>query len=558
MEEQVNRVKGDARPPSFVSSLTLTPDSDPTPTDSMNHFPPVFFAIAFAALVVALTALARRLPVPSPILQLGAGLLVGLLPGVKMPQLDPDLVFFVFLPPILWAAAFFTSLREFKANIRPIGLLAVGLVLVTTAAVAIAARAFMPGLPWAVAIALGAIVSPPDAVAAAAIVSRLHVPRRVITILEGESLVNDASALVLYRAAIAAAVTGQFSWGTTAVRFFIDAGVGALVGLLVSWLIIRAMKWTRDAMAETLLTIAGPYVAWVAAEQLHVSAVLACVAGGLYLRQHLSTAVGPMSRLQTRSVWDLLVFLLNAMIFILLGAQFPELLSRVPAGELGSVVRTGIIIGVVAIVVRLVWVPLVSVAPRILNGPRHHDLPALPWKGISLVAWTSMRGIVSLASALALPLVLANGNPFPYRTEIIVITMIVIVLTLVAQGLTLAPLIRTFAFAPEVTHAVEERTARLEAARRGAEALEDVSREPWVDARDVEWLRAELRDRMRLREHPGGSPEGRRRLRSVMIRAERRMLVRLRNEGAISDEVLRELELELDLDAVRAGLGDAR
>jgi Na+/H+ antiporter len=523
----------------------------------MSHFPPVVYAIAFAALVVALTALARRLPVPTPILQVAAGLLIGLVPGVEMPQLDPDVIFFVFLPPILWAAAFFTSLREFKANIRPIGLLAVGLVLVTTAAVAVAARAFMPDLPWAVAIALGAVVSPPDAVAAAAIVSRLPVPRQVITILEGESLVNDASALVVYRAAIAAAVTGQFSWGATVVRFFIDAGVGAMVGLLVGWLIIRAMRWTKDALAETLLTIAGPYVAWVVAEQLHVSAVLACVVGGLHLRQHLSTAVGPSSRLQTRIVWDLIVFLLNAMIFLLLGVQFSALISAVPPGELGSVIRTGVVVGVVAIVVRLLWVPIVQVLPRLLRSRRRDEEP-LRWKGISLVAWTSMRGIVSLASALALPLVLATGAPFPHRTELIVITMVVIIMTLVVQGLTLAPIIRAFDFAPDVEHIEEERIARLEAARRGAEALEDASREDWVDARDVEWLRAELRDRVRLREHPGGNPDGRRRLRARMIRAERRMLVRLRNEGAISDEVLRELELELDLEAVRAGLGDAR
>ncbi|HVD05023.1 MAG TPA: cation:proton antiporter, partial [Gemmatimonadaceae bacterium] len=210
----------------------------------MPGFSPIVLAIAFAALVVTLTALARRLPVPTPILQVVAGLLIGLVPRVTIPDLEPDIVFFVFLPPILWAAAFFTPFREFKANIRPIGLLAVGLVLATSVAVAVVARALLPGLSWPVAIALGAIVSPPDAVAAAAIVSRLPVPRRVIVILEGESLVNDASALVLYRTAVAAAVTGAFSWGESVVRFFIDAGVGALVGLLVGWLIVRASQWT--------------------------------------------------------------------------------------------------------------------------------------------------------------------------------------------------------------------------------------------------------------------------------------------------------------------------
>ncbi len=518
---------------------------------------PVTLAIAFAALVVALTALARRLPIPSPILQVGAGLLVATIPGVAMPELDPEVVFFVFLPPILWAAAYFTSLREFKANSREISYLAIGLVLATTAAVACVARVLLPDLPWAVAVALGAIVSPPDAVAAAAIVSRLPVPRRVIVILEGESLVNDASALVLYRTAVAAAVTGVFSWGESIVRFFIDAGVGALIGVLVGWLIIRAARWTKDAIAETLLTLAGPYVAWIAAESLHVSAVLACVAGGLYVRQHLSLAVGPISRLQNQTVWDLLVFLLNAMIFLLLGVEFTTLIEVVPHGQLGSVLLTGVIVSAVVIVVRLVWVPLSQFLEILLTDQSRRKKPKPTNKGMFLVAWTSMRGIVSLATALALPMVLGNGQPFPYRTEIILITMVVIVMTLVVQGLSLAPIIRKFNFEPEVKHFEEEHLARQEALRRSAETLEDLSREPWVDPLDVSALRAELRERVRMHEGTGGT-YSRRRLRVSMINAERRMLVRLRNEGAISDEVLRELEQELDLDAVRVGAGEAR
>jgi len=522
----------------------------------MLHLP-VVLAIAFASLVVALTALARRLPIPTPILQVVAGLLVAMIPGVAIPELEPDLVFFVFLPPILWAAAFFTSLREFKANRRAIGYLAVGLVVVTTVAVAFVARMLLPGLPWAVAIALGAIVSPPDAVAAAAIVSRLPVPRRVIVILEGESLVNDASALILYRSAVAAAVTGVFSWGESFVRFFIDAAIGTLIGLLVAWLIIRAARWTKDALAETLLTLAGPYVAWTLAESIHVSAVLACVAGGLYLRQHLSLSVGPLSRLQTRSVWDLFVFLLNAMIFLLLGVEFTTLFKTVPAGQFWPLVGSGMVISLVAIVIRLIWVPLSQLFPRFFSAEARRKEPAPTAKSLFLVGWTSMRGIVSLATALALPTVLLNGQPFPFRSEIILITMVVILMTLVVQGLTLEPIIRKFNFEPEHAHFEEERLARREATRRSAETLEDLSREPWVDPQDVLALRAELRERVRLHDHHGGT-YSRRRLRVGMINAERRMLVRLRNEGAISDEVLRNLEQELDLEAVRVGADDLR
>jgi Na+/H+ antiporter len=522
----------------------------------MPHFEPVVFAIVVAALVVALTALARRLPVPTPILQVAAGFLVGQLPGIAIPDLNPDLVFFVFLPPILWSAAMFTSVREFKRNFGPIGALAVGLVLVTTAAIAATARMLLPGIPWSAAVALGAIVSPPDAVAATAIVSRLPVPRRVIAVLEGESLVNDASALVLYRTAVAAAVTGVFSWGESIVRFFIDAGVGTLVGLLVAWLIIRAVRSTKDPLAETLLTVVGPYVAWLSAEALHVSSVLACVAGGVYLQQHLSTAVGPTSRLQTRTVWDLIVFILNAMIFLLLGAQFGTLLGMVPRGTLGPTLRAGAVVTAVAILVRLLWVPLVTVLPR-LRADARRGATKPPWRPLFLVSWTSMRGVVSLATALALPRHTESGYFFPYRTEIILIAMCVIVATLLVQGLSLGPIVRALHFEPEQAHQAEERLARLEATRRGAEALEDLSHENWVDQRDVEALRTEVRERVRMSEEHGGSYLGRRRLRLAMIDAERRMLIRLRNEDAISDDVLRALEQELDFEAVRAGAGEA-
>jgi CPA1 family monovalent cation:H+ antiporter len=510
---------------------------------------PILVGIAFATLVVALTAFGRRLPVPPPVLQVVAGLALGAIPSVTVPKLDPEVVFFVFLPPVLWAAAFFTSWREFKANRRPIGLLAIGLVVATTLGIAFAARALYPGMPWAVAVALGAIVSPPDAVAATAVVSRLPVPRRVIVILEGESLVNDASALILYRSAVAAAVTGLFSLGESLVRFFLDAGVGILIGFAVGWAIIWTLKRTKDEMAETLLTLAGPYAAWVIGEELHVSAVLACVAGGLYTRQHFSTAVGPRSRIQSRAVWDLVVFILNAMIFVLLGLQFAVLLRDTELATLPSLLWPGLVLSVVAVVIRLAWVPVATWLPRWLSADVRRKDPAPNWKGVFLVSWTSMRGIVSFATALALPLATAAGTPFPFREELLYATMAVILFTLVVQGCTLAPIIRRFAFEPETHHRREARFARLEALRRAAEALEDAASEPWADPDDVAWLRAEVRER--LRQHEAGGGHSRTKLRAHMRAAERRLLVRLRNEGAISDEVLRDLEQELDLEAMQ-------
>ena len=519
--------------------------------------PSVLAIIGFAFLIITLTALARRLPVPTPILQVIAGLLVGLLPGSSVPALDPDLVFFVFLPPILWSAAYGTSLREFKSNLRSISILAVALVIVTALAVAVAARALIPGLPWAVAIALGAIVSPPDAIAAEAIITRLPVPRRIVTVLAGESLVNDASALILYRTAVVAAVTGYFSLGEAIVRFFIDAGLGILVGLFVGWLMLRAARLTRDALTEVLIGLLGPYVAWVAGESLHVSAVLACVAGGLYVRQRFSTAVAPMTRIQTRAVWNLFMFLLNAVIFIILGVQFGMLMAAVPGHDLATVARTGMVISGVVIGVRLLWVPALAFLPRWLGRRRRGPTP--PASELFLVSWTSMRGIVSLAAALGLPLALGDGSRFPHRAEIILITVTVIVVTLVLQGLTLAPLIRRLRFPPDRERDAEEQYARGEALRLAVEKLEDLAREPWARSADLGRLRQEFRDRIRRhREGPAGERDADCRLRAEILDAERRGLVRLRNEDAISDEVLLELEQELDLEALRIGAAERR
>ncbi|MCU0625233.1 MAG: Na+/H+ antiporter [Gemmatimonadaceae bacterium] len=519
----------------------------------MPHFLPVLLVIAFAAVVVTLTAIARRFPVPTPIMQVAAGLAASLIPGIAIPELEPEIVFFLFLPPILWAAAFFTSQREFRQNLRSISLLAVGLVTATTAIVAVVAHALLPGLPWAVAVVIGAIVSPPDAVAAEAIVSRLKVPRRVIVILEGESLVNDASALVLYRTAVAAAVTGMFSWGEALVRFFLDAGFGVLVGLLVGWVIVRLTRLTRDRLAETLLSMAGPYICWVGAEAIHVSAVLACVAGGFYVRRHWSTGVGPVARIESRAVWELWIFILNALVFLLLGLQLGNFLVVTPDAVLRPAIVTGLALAAVAIVVRLVWMPFGALLPRALSAEIRRREPRPSNKAIALVAWTGMRGIVSLATALALPLTIADGSPFPFRTEIVVITMTVIVMTLVVQGLTLAPLIRWFDFPPETQQEEETRMARREAIRRATEALDDLSRDADVDARDVEALRRDLTDRMMHHERQGGRPRARMALRLRLLEQERTMLVRLRNEGAISDQVLLHLETELDLEATKIG-----
>jgi monovalent cation/hydrogen antiporter len=398
--------------------------------------------ILLLGVVLALTTIAQKMVVPYPILLVIGGLLLGLLPGLPTVVLSPDLVFLVFLPPILWAAAYFTSWREFRENMRPISLLAVGLVLATTAAVAFVARMLLPGMGWAEAIALGAIVSPPDAVSATAIAKRLRVPRRVVTILEGESLVNDATALVLYRAAVGVAVGGSFTLGQTLLQFVFAAFAGVAIGILVGMVVRWALCVAGDSFTEIAITLLAPYVAWVLGELTHASAVLACVAGGLHVRQHFSTEVSAATRLQARAVWDLLIFVLNGFIFILIGLQLGALRQAIPEGQVGSLVMTGALISLTAILVRLGWVPLAALIPRWLSKSIRTRDPLPPWPNLFIIAWTGMRGIVTLAAALALPVATAAGAPFPFRAEIILISFSVILATLVVQGLSLTPVIQ--------------------------------------------------------------------------------------------------------------------
>lgn len=519
--------------------------------------------IVLITAMLALTVLARRLVVPYPILLVLGGLALAFAPGMPPLALDPDLVFVVFLPPILWAAAYFTSFRDFKRYLRSISLLAVGLVVVTTAVVAWVAHAIIPGIGWAAAFCLGAIVSPPDAVAATAVLSRIGVPRQIITILEGESLVNDATALVLYRTAVAAMVSGSFSLGATVGGFFAVAAIGVVVGLAVGWLIRWAVRHTPDGFAQVAITLLGPYVAWVAAERLHASAVLACVAGGLYVRQHFSADVSPLVRIQARSVWDLLIFLLNGVIFILIGLQLGPLRRELGPGSLGQVLWWGTLITLTAIVVRLVWMPAGARLARIGRAYRERN-PMPPWRAMVMSGWTAMRGVVSLATALALPLTTASGERLPYRSEIILITFVVILGTLVVQGLTLAPLARALGLSGDDSALEEERRlARERSARAALDRLEVLAREDWVPPSAVAASRAHYERRLR-RFVPEADldpsctqdfADTQRRLRAATIDAERRELIRLRNLGEIGDEVLHEVERELDVEALRQGIG---
>jgi CPA1 family monovalent cation:H+ antiporter len=532
----------------------------------MEILPQVETVILLLVAVLALSTFARGLLMPYPIVLVLGGLALSLAPGLTVVRLAPSLVFVVFLPPILWAAAYFTSLRDFRANLRPILLLAVGLVLATTSVVAAVARWLFPAMGWPEAVALGAIVSPPDAVAATAIARRLGLPHRLIVVLEGESLVNDAVALVLYRAAVMAAVgSGSFVIGELVAQFLLAGlggiGIGVIVGMGVRW----ALRLTKDGVTETLITLVAPYAAWVIAERVHASAVLACVAGGLYLRQYFSEAVAPATRMNARAFWDVLVFFLNGLIFIVIGLQLAELLDLLH-GQVWPLVWRAALVSATVIVVRLAWVPVATALPRRLSRSLRERDPMPPWSVVFVLGWAGMRGIVSLAAALALPHTTATGAPFPYRHEIILMTFAVILSTLVVQGLTLTPLIRWLRLPEDDTLEREELLARERAAQAALERLEELVSSPWVLPAQVEQLRTQYRQRRQRfssLDGRGGEASAKataafRRLRHAALTAERRALIRLRDEGVISDEVLHRMEQELDVEAMRLGAGEIR
>src|SRR5260221_8392726 len=421
----------------------------------------IFVGLLLAVAVLAL--LARKLTIPYPILFVVGGLLLGLIPKLPKARLDPELVFLFFLPPLLFPAALFTSWRDFRANLRPISLLAIGLVLFTTVAVAYLAHYFM-ALPLAAGFVLGAIISPPDAIAATAIADRLKVPRRIVTILEGERLVNDATALVAYRFALVAVVTGSFSLAHASVQFFVVGIGGILVGLVAGWLGEQFHKRVDDAPIEITVSLLTPFVAYLAAERFGFSGVLAVVTGGLYLGMRMPELLSFRTRLRGGPVWEMVEFLLNGFVFILIGLQLPEVVSALSGHSIPvqRLVWYALFISLAVIVIRILWVFPATYLPRLLFKKHCKHDPYPKWQHVTIVAWTGMRGVVSLAAALALPNKIRDGSPFPGRDLILFLTFIVILATLVVQGWSLPLLIRGLGIKDDGSMEKAEREARLE------------------------------------------------------------------------------------------------
>jgi Na+/H+ antiporter len=508
----------------------------------------VLFLMLFA---VALGWIARHFKFPYPIALVIGGGLLGFVPRLPQPEFDPQFTLVLVLPPILYQAALLTSWREFKSNVRPIGLLAIGLVLATTLAIGATLKLLIPDIPWSAAFVLGAIVSPPDAVAATAILSRLNIPRHVVTILEGESLLNDASGLVIYKFAVAAVLTGVFSLWQASLEFVGVAAGGIIVGFLMGQFFVVVHKYLGDAFIEVLTTLAVPYIAYISAESLQVSGVLAVVAAGIVRGRYAPEIVSAEMRIIARSVWNLLVFVLNSLVFILIGLQLSAIMPRLTDYTVAQLFFYGTFVSAVAIVVRFAWVYPAIYLPPVLKTLLGQPVPPPREGEVFIMSWCGMRGIVSLAAALALPQTLADGSAFPERDLIIFLTFVVIAVTLVIQGLTLKPLIRRLNVGKDWSLQEEQQRAKMALGKAAIAAIDAVVATDGISNELAERIRAEFAEKITLSVPDGlvlrhSGADDALRLRAAAVKAERQELIRLWRENQISDEVLHKIEEDLD------------
>jgi Na+/H+ antiporter len=515
--------------------------------------------LLFAAVAV-LAVVACKLRLPYPIVLVISGLALSFVPRLPEVKLNPDTVFYFILPALVYPAALFTSWRDFRRNLRTILLLAIGLVLTTMVAVAWIAHAVVPGLPWAAAFALGAIVSPPDAIAATAIIRRLGVPHRIQAILEGESLVNDATALVALQFAIGALVTGTFSPDYAAARFVWAAVAGIGFGLLVGVAIRWVQSHLDDPPIQITISLVTPFIAYLPAERLHASGVLATVAAGIFLGWHSPLMISARTRLQVYAFWETVMFLLNGFVFIVIGLQLPGILHTLNRESLTGAVVSAIIICAAVILVRFAWVIPAAYLPRLLSSKLRMRDPIPSWQNIVIVSWAGMRGVVSLAAAFALPLALTDGSSFPGRDYILFFAFSVIFTTLILQGLTLPLLIRKLGITHDGEADEEERRARLEANNAAIELIEELRANGKFSTDAVARLRAEYDERVEQLQLCAENPDDCRgeiatpqyqRLQRKALRVERQTIIRLRNERVINDDALRRIQRDLDLAETR-------
>lgn len=517
----------------------------------------ITIVILLLAIITALAEVADRVKVPYPILLVLVGIAVSIVPGLPVITLDPDTIFLIFLPPVLYSAAWQTSWPDFKASSRAISLLAIGCVLFTTTLVAVVAHYFIPGFGWPESFVLGAIISPPDAVAASAATKGLGIPRRVTTILEGESLVNDATGLIAYRYGIGAAASGTFIFWLAGINFIYVAVLGIVIGLMLGQL----FKWIHlitpdNPVTDTTLTFIAPYTAYLLAEQIHVSGVLSVVACGLFLSWNSSKIFKHQSRLSAWSVWETVIFILNGLIFILIGLQLPVVLKHIKDHSFASLLFYGAIVSAATIILRLIWVYPGAYMPRWFSKKIRTREPKPAIGSVTIVAWSGMRGVVSLAAALALPLTV-NSQPFPHRDLIIFLTFSVIFATLVIQGISLPYLVRWLGIKPSEEELREEDEARIKIVTR---VIEHIEENYSIGLSDEVLNQIKTKYEIRIQRMKKGQKVGRiseeqvnnfLNVQQEIIKVERAMLNELHREGKVSEEALRKIEYELDLEETR-------
>lgn len=511
-----------------------------------------------------LTMISGKLKIAYPIFLVISGLLISLIPGIPPISLNPDLVFLIFLPPLLYAAAWNTSWNDFWRMKRPISLMGFGLVIFTSAAVAFTCHWLIPGFSLAAGFLLGGIISPPDAIAATSVLQGLKVPKRAIIVLEGESLVNDAASLIVFRFALAAVFSGQFHMWEATRTFFVVAGMGILIGLVIAHFVYAIHRFFPTTPAiDAAFTLITPYIMYITAEHFHVSGVLSVVSGGLFLTFRSPDLFSYDARIQVLGLWDTLVFLLNGFVFIMIGLQLPAIIRGMENYSVGEAITYGIIISLLTIVIRIIWVFPGAYIPRMLFKSIRQTEPDPGWRNILLIGWSGMRGVVSLASALAVPLTLADNQAFPHRNLILFITFVVILFTLVLQGLSLKPVIRLLKIKGDSTE--KETMQALDLRLRLANAVlahidEKYEREIGTNdtykrvrdryARMIEITQQKLEAREGFEEKQSFLPQYRQML-LELIDVRRRELNHFRHSNTFSEELIREREWELDLEEAR-------
>ena len=513
--------------------------------------------ILLLGVVALITVVARRIGVPYPILMVIAGLGLGFVPGLPRVELEPDIVLLLFLPPILFSAAVLSSPRELWRSVRPISLLALGLVLTTTAAVAIVMVALVPGIGWPAAVTLGAIVSPPDAIAATSIAQRLGLPRRIVTILEGESLVNDATALMIYRLAVAAVgSTVVLAPGEVALDFVLLAVGGVAIGLVVGWITAEILRRLDDPPVEVLITLVAPFAAYLPAEQLGVSGVLAAVSAGLLLGWRSPRVTSSDTRILGFATWQMTTFVVNGLAFLLVGLQLPSIMQAI--GGRTPTDLAGLALALVATVigVRLLWVFPAAYLPRWLIPSVARRDPAPGPASVLIIGWAGMRGAISLAAALALP------GDFPERDLFVFLAFAVILATLVGQGLTLPALIRRLGLGDDGSAAHEEVHAREAANEAALRRLDELVTEvpghiPLID--QLREQHAHLAEHYVRGRDATDAPIDQEELdheaiRRAVVAAKREAVLEMRDRGVISDAALRNVQRDLDLEEIRRDL----